>query len=294
VVGVARGRPRRGGEWADEDAIVVYVRERIDHEHLDPAQAIPEEIEGFRTDVIAVGAFRAQAATARAQVHARHSDESFTRPSTPSLVGVDRGYTCLLTSGHGTLPWRKVQGRWQIHRKYLEPRPLAAAVRQAGAWGHTRFGWLDGRVDYGWVLLEATPDLDHPAANPHHARPPYRWCDAARLPTGTAVQAWSTERGALMRGQLQNRPGPMKVQLPDRTWLTYRGLQVVSSTQAGVPFGVAGDSGMAVFDRAGRVVGQYVAGSVEGNLSAFLPLPRLRGVLGKDSWSVFFEEEQSW
>lgn len=51
VVGVAFGQKDTGGDFKDDIAIVVFVREKKSEEDLAPAQRIPPTFEGYRTDV---------------------------------------------------------------------------------------------------------------------------------------------------------------------------------------------------------------------------------------------------
>ena len=51
VVGIGFGQKQTGGQYKDDIAIVVFVREKKKEEELLPEQHIPPSFEGYRTDV---------------------------------------------------------------------------------------------------------------------------------------------------------------------------------------------------------------------------------------------------
>jgi hypothetical protein len=59
VVGVGIGLRKRGGQLADELAIVVSVTHKVPLRDLDPQEVIPEELDGVPVDVQPVGTLRA-------------------------------------------------------------------------------------------------------------------------------------------------------------------------------------------------------------------------------------------
>jgi len=51
VIGIGIGNKVKGGKRLEELCIKVYVRTKKPKDQLSPDQVIPEEIEGFKTDV---------------------------------------------------------------------------------------------------------------------------------------------------------------------------------------------------------------------------------------------------
>src|SRR5262245_34803190 len=51
VVGVGFGQKETAGQYKDDIAIIVFVREKKNEEELAPEQRIPPSFEGYRTDV---------------------------------------------------------------------------------------------------------------------------------------------------------------------------------------------------------------------------------------------------
>jgi len=52
VIGVGVGKKITGGKETDEDAVVIFVERKEVLESLDPEDAVPEKLEGVKTDVI--------------------------------------------------------------------------------------------------------------------------------------------------------------------------------------------------------------------------------------------------
>jgi hypothetical protein len=60
VVGVGVGLRQREGEFIDEIALIVMVREKVPGAELGPDDQIPDEIEGLRVDVQEIGELRSE------------------------------------------------------------------------------------------------------------------------------------------------------------------------------------------------------------------------------------------
>lgn len=55
VVGIGVGLREKGGEYSDEIALVVFVSKKVPSAEIDPADLIPNEIEGVPIDVQEIG-----------------------------------------------------------------------------------------------------------------------------------------------------------------------------------------------------------------------------------------------
>lgn len=166
VVGVGTGPKRRGGRETGEQAIVVFVTEKLPESALDPEDVCPETVdidgETVQTDVVQSGEVWAQATTAPRQEPGPDRTEKF-RPA-PASVSV--GHPEVTAGTLGTPPLETVDGDlvFVTNAHVAAPRPDAQVgdpCRQPGpADGGDREDRIGTLVEFADVTRDEPNETD--------------------------------------------------------------------------------------------------------------------------------------
>ncbi len=294
VVGVFRGLRRRGRSWGEEEVLSVHVRRKRAGERLKASEAIPPSIEGFPTDVVAVGRARLHAAVdSNDQLVAGYDPHK--RQSALAALAQDSSGTVLgLGSGHGLLPVDAA------NKTYTSVPPttngnLSTFVQEdpADTAGFVALGSFGTDVD---AALVSFTTLKPPLALLGHlfARLPIE-VRADDPPLGEFVQQASPGRGRIT-GQVVSTLAltPVSVGTDDGFSVSYTHVLTVSGATS-LPFSVPGDSGSIVFDAKRRALGFVVAGGADPRnpqlrvTYVLRNFSRLKATLGS-SFPLFFSE----
>lgn len=286
----------REGRWVAERTLCVHVQKKR-REGLTKSTLIPPTIDGFRTDVLEVG---------RIVAHVDVKDELSgdghpKRSSTITAIAKDeRDVYYALVSGHGTLPFDEAG---HIHSSYLYrgaselyqgDADLHLSSKQVWVKVHNRnvgqvlFGKLGNSeaVDFALVQLDGDDiSQGHPAA---HSKTPLVVTTAPNA--GEDVEHFSRIIKKPAYGQYQYLAlTDFDVDFPDGTVRRYGNAYVIQGMNGNV-FSRPGDSGSAVVNRRGEVLGTVLGGSTTKPISYVLRIRRLAKYLGNDIFGWFFSE----
>lgn len=270
VVGYGIGPRRTAAEWIPERCLCFYVREKFSEAQITEGtratRALPRRIDGLRTDVLAIGEFRANDISHLSEFRSLHATFGAAALATPQ-----GGPHLALVAGHAALP-RGPGGSWT---------PIwqgGGQVQVQAFYGDIVGGRFGGGGSVDWAVARLHVPAHKITLQNHVTGAPPPQPHTGVFQPHQPVHFHSPARHVSITGEVLHFTGDLQVWVGGSpTHAAYSNLLIIRSTTPGQNFSVDSDSGSLVFDQENRAIGMIVGSSDAEPISAIATISALLG-----------------